>query len=426
MRDNYLLETPALLLSQTFGEFVVASISAQILLEIAYSDRLKAISEPDGSYHLEGSQRELMEPRLRAIGRYIDKGSAAFPNSIILAGNYREEDGLIEDDPDLRWKFINGENGTGLLRIPSSNKLAAIIDGQHRLFGFNYITVRERLQMPLICAVYFDLPKTYQAFLFAAINSNQKAVDKSQTYELFGYNVEKEPPESWTPEKFAVFLARKLNTEKDSPFYWHISIPAESDHVKIPDDINVKDRWKISTSTVVEGIIKLISNNPKNDAYEMDGTVFYKRGNREDLKPSKNPLKTPMRDLFIIKSDDLIFAAVKNYFLAVQKILWDKGNSTSYLTRTVGIQALFDILRDIAPEAVKLKNFSEAYFSKVLMPCENLDFSDEFFSQASGTGRLRIRNSLQLCLGIKEIEDMRLDNQYEGYKRVCRLKDDSL
>jgi hypothetical protein len=60
------------------------------------------------------------------------------------------------------------------------------------------------------------------------------------------------------------------------------------------------------------------------------------------------------------------------------------------------------------------------------MPCENLDFSDEFFSQASGTGRLRIRNSLQLCLGIKEIEDMRLDNQYEGYKRVCRLKDDSL
>jgi hypothetical protein len=42
--------------------------------------------------------------------------------------------------------------------------------------------------MQLICSIFFELPKPYQAQLFATINSTQKPVDKSLTYELFGYN----------------------------------------------------------------------------------------------------------------------------------------------------------------------------------------------------------------------------------------------
>jgi len=175
------------------------------------------------------SLRGTRERRLKQIGQFIDSTSASFPNSIILAANYRADDGLIEEEGNNKWSLSIDKNGlTGTLVIPTHLKLAPIIDGQHRLFGFNYAKAQGTLDMPVLCAIFFDLPKPYQAFLFATINANQRPVSKSLTYELFGYNVEDESPEKWTPEKLAVFLTRKLGTDPESPFRNHITIAAET------------------------------------------------------------------------------------------------------------------------------------------------------------------------------------------------------
>ena len=135
------------------------------------------------------------------------------------------------------------------------------------------------LDFPLVCSVFFDLPKPYQAFLFAIINSNQKSVDKSQTYELFGYDIQDEPPEAWTPEKLSVFLCRKLNIEKDSPLNNRIIISAENDIVLGISAARKEGRWMISTATVVDGILRLISGNPKEDAYIMHTKRTWSRKN---------------------------------------------------------------------------------------------------------------------------------------------------
>lgn len=92
------------------------------------------------------------------------------------------------------------------LTIPTNETLAAVIDGQHRLFAFAKADADKRLDIQLICAVFLDLPKPLQAQLFATINSTQKAVDRSLTFELFGYNVSDETEAYWTPDKLAVFL----------------------------------------------------------------------------------------------------------------------------------------------------------------------------------------------------------------------------
>jgi len=197
----YPFTAPGIMVRQPFGEFVIVYLPAHVLLDTAYSDRLTAVAKPDRSYKLTGSQRDLAKPRLKEIGLFIDKGSASFPNTIILAANYRADDGLVEDAETLRWTFSSTKLGVGELTIPTPTKLAAIIDGQHRLFGFNFISNMARLEMPLVCAVFFDLPKPYQARLFATINANQRPVSKSQTYELFGYNLQEEEPKKWTPEK---------------------------------------------------------------------------------------------------------------------------------------------------------------------------------------------------------------------------------
>lgn len=61
-----------------------------------------------------------------------------------------------------------------------------------------------------------DLPLAYQAYLFATININQRKVDKSLAYEQFGYNLDDEEPESWAPDKLAVFFTRRLNLNPES------------------------------------------------------------------------------------------------------------------------------------------------------------------------------------------------------------------
>src|SRR6185312_9851516 len=228
-------ETRAIQISQPLGIYYVAVLPARLLLEVAFSDVTCAKMKADGTgYDLEGTQRLQQPKRLVQIADYLDRGDAAFPNSIILAANFRQDTGFIEDDvnesdddpnqnrvggdqsSDRRWSVTEGLDGCLTLRIPTPEKLAAIIDGQHRLFAFTR-AVNERLDMELVCAIFLDLPKPFQAQLFATINSTQKSVDKSLTYELFGYNISDESPDYWTPDKVAVFLTRKLGTEGVSP-----------------------------------------------------------------------------------------------------------------------------------------------------------------------------------------------------------------
>src|ERR1700722_5623573 len=321
MNGRFPFSGSGLFLSQPFGEFFVPTIPARILLDVAYSDRLTAERLANGSYALTGSQRSVTERRLREIGQFINSPTAAFPNSIILAANYRLDDGLIEEDDTRKWTLsLDHETSTGRLTIPTDAKLAPIIDGQHRLFGFGR-AVPETLDMPLLCSIFFDLPKPYQAFLFATINSNQRPVSKSLTYELFGYNVEDETPEKWTPEKLAVYLTRKLGTDSESPFNGHIIIAAENDFAPRISDVRRTHGWAVSTATVVEGIIRLVSSNPKRDAYRMGGQLSYEGKGRSALENGIRD-ESPLRSLYISKSDDIIYTGVCNFFKAVNAVIW--------------------------------------------------------------------------------------------------------
>lgn len=398
MHTKPFFSTPILAVRQPLGDFYLAAIPAHVLLQVCYSHRLQAVLQEDGNYVLEGSQRAILEPRLRDIGEFIGSVEAAFPNSIILASNFREATGEVEDDDSLRWSLdLNGTGHSGTLIIPCPEKLAAIIDGQHRLFGFRFAPTT-RLQMPLVCAIYFDLPKPYQAFLFATINSNQKSVDRSQTYELFGYNVEDEPPVSWTPDKLAVFLTRKLNADCDSPFFRHIVIAAENDIVQTMYAARKAGDWMISTATVVGGILKLISSNPKRDAYRMHEAPAGAGRCRSLLAPGSAGAEAPLRDYYRVGNDTVIYRVVKNFFSAARTALWQQPEP-GFIRKTIGIQALFDILRELTPGALLAKDVSIEYFRGHLDRATHVDFADDFF-QASGTGRTRIRNSLRLSLGL--------------------------
>lgn len=390
---NFPIKFPVLEVKQPMGNFYCASIPAKYLLEVCFSDSMQADIDSNGLIKLQGTQRIVKEERLKQISEYINRIDAAFPNSIILAGNYTESGNTLDDleDPD-RWEIIS-EQGNLFLLIPTQKKLAAIIDGQHRLFAFAR-SDRARLEMELLCSIYLDLPKPYQAKIFAIINSTQRAVDKSLTYELYGYNINDEEPSIWSPDKLAVFLTRKLNLDPESPLKSHIKISPITGK-ELEKSIN-KTSWTVSTAVVVEGILKLISTNPRRDANNIFSS---KKPNRTDLTDDKSPL----RRLYIEENDGVLYKLLVNFLTACKNTFWDTANSESYILKTVGIQAQFDILKKISHEALyKDQRISVAYFKERLEKAKCIDFSNEIFKNASGSGRKEIRDAIEEAIGLKE------------------------
>ncbi|TXC71320.1 DGQHR domain-containing protein [Sphingomonas ginsenosidivorax] len=416
--------TKALRIRQELAECFVAALPARLLLDVCFSDVLTAEHTDDTKkpYVLGGTQREQREKRLQEVGRYIDRDDTAFPNSIILAANSRPSDGTTEDAPDdqadedaeeeetgesevgpedrnpagidRRWRIEVGDDGCHELVIPSESKLAAVVDGQHRLFGFTKAEVLERLDMDMICTIYLDLPKSFQAQIFATINSNQKPVDKSLTYEMFGYNIDDEDPSFWSPDKLAVFLTRRLGSDEGSPLKGRIVIAPKKDAALAA--LTGTTGWKVSTAVIVEGIARLLTSNPKSDANSLQTPRKVRRVDIRDRRKDRSPL----REAYFNGQDVVIYTMVLNYLTACNELFWALAPVDSFIYKTVGVQALFDILRKLAPAAYETKVISVDHFRSILKPAEDLDFTEDRFRNASGSGRSIIRRAIEEEIGL--------------------------
>lgn len=402
-------ETHALQVDQRLGTFYVVVLPAELLLQVAASDRMRATMKEDGSgYTLEGTQRLIQDKRLNEIGAYINRVDSAFPNSIIVAANYDLETGLDQGeleymsseedgkpvDASRVWTITESDDGCHKLTIPSPEKLAAIIDGQHRLFSFARADAAAMKDMNLLCSVFIDLPKALQAQIFATINSTQKRVDRSLTYELFGYNVSDEDEEFWTPDKLAVFFTRKLGTDTESPLQGKIMVAPKRDAAL--DELAEKAKWRVSTAVIVDGILRLFSTNPKRDANLMRKDEASPRSElREGAKD-----RSPLRDVYIEGNDALIYKMVLNYLKASEDIFWSGASEESFIFRTIGIQAIFDILRKIARQSMEEKDIRVEYFTGILEGARDIDFAAEHFRNPSGSGRTVIRRAIEEAIGI--------------------------
>lgn len=426
--DPPFMRLNALRVDQPIGPFFAVVIPARVLLELCYTKAVSAKKDPlTGSYVVNGAQRLPDPKRLNAIAAYIDQVDATFPNSIIVAANFRKDeirvegdiDTDVEEEPDedqlqaeyaKRWSIemtpIMGADGVQIgeayqLVIPTPEMLAMVIDGQHRLFAFAEAKP-DRLDTELLCAVFIDLPPPMQATIFATINSTQKPVDKSLTYELFGYNVADEREDEWSPEKLAVFLARRLATDPDSKMTGKVAVAPVNDFASaksIP-----KGEMKISFATIVSGIVRLISSNPRKDANTLKKAFFAKRSSLEPARKNGPPL----RDLYLTKDDATLYAATRNFVNAAWELFWKNAPANSFIRKTVGVQALFDIFREIAGSmyANGEGDMTQKAFEARLRPASQVDFANIRFQNASGSNRTAIRRIIRVNLGLLSAEKL--------------------
>ena len=376
----------AIKVKQPLGEFYIAKIKAGDLLRISTS----SVARYDKDGKLKGNQRPLDPKRLKAIANFIMSDEMSFPTSILIAANIDRDGGIVEKHDD-RWT-VEKTNTTDVFNLVIPDKVSSlIIDGQHRLNAFNYADSSCK-EIELVCSIFLDLPNPYQAYLFATINGNQKRVDKSLALELFGYDVENEPQNTWSPEKLAVYLTRKFNFSKKSPLYQKIKLAPLYSEI---DEIVNREQWLLSTAAMVEGIMSLISSNPQKDRdmLAMKRNSIWGDKTRQILSNNNRPV---LRYLYISSKDDELYSILEKYFWSVKTILWDNATENSVILKTIGISVLFDILKNII-EKYDIQDSYDLYINKI----RDINYSSNYFA-LSGGGKTKLKRILKYLQGIIE------------------------
>jgi DGQHR domain-containing protein len=107
---------------------------------------------------IDGFQRLLDKKRAKEIADYIDSGFGSVPSAVILSAQPRAE---------LRY-----DRGARELRFRNDPRAFLIIDGQHRVFGFNLAS--KSVKVPVV--VYNRLTRAQECQLFMDINTKQRPV----------------------------------------------------------------------------------------------------------------------------------------------------------------------------------------------------------------------------------------------------------
>lgn len=135
---------------------------------------------------------------------------------------------------------------------------------------------------------------------------------------------------------------------------------------------------------MVEGIVRLYSSNPLRDRYEIHKKTIL---SKERSVLEKFPDNSPLRKAYIEGHDRKIYDIIFDFFNSVDLILWIPASKESRITTTVGILAMFDILKEIlmtqGPEVGK--------FDPYISLLESIDFSNQIF-KTSGAARSQIKN----------------------------------
>ena len=321
---------PVKAVKQPIGEFFVASVEAQSLVDISYAD-IRRVEERDLERYL-GIQRPLKRKRVKEIREYIKTKDATFPTAIIVAVDEKCAEYDESTEKLTLYPFVpkSDSNEEG---IPYK-KIAKILDGQHRLAGFLEGEDGNRHfnfngDFFVNVAIFVGIDISEQAKIFATVNLAQTKVNKSLVYDL------EDLARKRNPFKTCHHIAVALDKNEESPFHERIKRLG----VATPG----RNYEPLTQATFVESLVRFITDDPVRDRNDiLDG----KKLTKVDLQ------KCPFNELFRQgeEGDLVIYDILFNYFKAVSKkwpSAWqDLKPSGNLLPKSNAFKALMRYLRE--------------------------------------------------------------------------------
>lgn len=171
---------------QNTHSFLLTVIPAGLLTKISYA----AVRRQDDE--IGAVQRILNQSRISSIKNFALQ-NGIFPASIVLNWNNKTQ---LE------------RNGNSIT-IPNEERIAQIIDGQHRVAGLRAAIEENNAieNLPIPVAIYENLNTTECANIFLSINTEQRPVPRSLVFDLYGIaNEELIDPSAYRARDIAMSL----------------------------------------------------------------------------------------------------------------------------------------------------------------------------------------------------------------------------
>ena len=339
---------------QPIGEFILTVMPVTQILNISHIDKREfdqVMLDSKG-----GPQREPSQTRINEIARYSDSPDATFPTPILLA--IPEDTYKIEDD---------------VIEIDDGNKIASVVDGQHRLLGLAKSKNKSDFVLPVVFVL--DATDEQKALIFTIINGKQTRVSVSVIYDLFAV------VQGRNPFKTAHEIARALNSDEISPFYRRLKMLGK----KVKDSNET-----LSQGTFVTQLLKLISNNPSDD--------FNRARSGQPLIPRPNAI---FNKFFLEEQDEIILRILLNLFNAVKDTFPQKWEDPKnyILSKTTGYTGIMKAFPEIYRKGLEKKDLTHDFFVAVfknlneLLNVRQLDLISSVFPP-NNTGESKLRDIL--------------------------------
>jgi DGQHR domain-containing protein len=184
---------------------------------------------------LTGFQRRLDSRRAQEIADYIDTGFGTIPGSIVLSAQKAAD-----------FQYTNKVKTISFKNTPHA---FLILDGQHRVFGFQ--KAKSRLRVPVV--IYNDLSRAEEARLFVDINTKQRPVPGELLLAIKHIAETEKDWETLLRKVFDLF-----DKDANSPLMGLVS-PIE----KLPKKISRK-----TFNTALRPVLGTFSDNEPNYIYE--------------------------------------------------------------------------------------------------------------------------------------------------------------
>lgn len=392
------------------GAVYTGRISFNELLTIfRLTERKESLIDPFGEFNTqinfdddEEFQRHLNISKLNDLKRFLDKEfegenqNIIFPSSVILSLDLNENNSsdLTESEieqlyvSDLSSCFVLKENNFNSIYIPKTKRICLIVDGQHRFFGLkkfyestnNEAKKKKILDFQFIATILLGYDTFQVAEIFANVNFNQKPVNKSLYYDIFGSSA-KEKNEI----QLAHFLALHMQNSEESPLNGMIKLLG-------------KGYGLFSQAFFVE---KLLIH-------------FKEKGVWSDLY--ENYLNDGEKFLVIPTFLNAYFKSIKNLYNNCWPKKVERENIKVYsaykydyiLCKTTGMGAYFRLIKDVFPLVRLLESENEIYekcnsiFSKLSRADAEILFSKsgEFGQGGSEGFQVRLYKELKSKYGI--------------------------
>ena len=318
------ISIPVMKVVQPIGEFYIGAIPQQQLLKISYTEVRSFI---DGTQKdLAGIQRERSAKRLKELTDYVRYGYATFPTSVVLAVDERMVELRTVSGCEGLFSLVISHYDDGEVQLPL-DRAAFIIDGQHRLAGFEG---QDDVQFDINVSIFIGADLSDKAEIFGRVNLAQTKVNRSLVYDLFSYAKGRSPHKSMHEVTIA------LNLDDGGPFEGKIKRLGKADP-------GMGRKQTLAQATVVDGLLRHVTSEPERER------------NRSFLNLGSPTRSTDQWRRFIFQpfydsgQDEDIFQIVSNYFSAVRAkwpTAWDSEEKGQILNRTTGYNALIRFLAD--------------------------------------------------------------------------------